>query len=210
MGSSAQALLLAIVFTFGWINTTVAAIREKPKLSTPKGVKHENNIRNIDFENFTYPPRCSNKPVKVVNGTLNNTRLVNGWWETIDDSLPSYFSVEKTVYGDINGDGREEAIVEVLCNTGGTGQFTSAFVFAMKRGKPVVVAELEEGDRGFGGIVDLEIINNVLVVTRNEGHTSNCCGDFIVTTRFRLSKTNKLVIVGKPKREKFEDYWDDP
>jgi hypothetical protein len=189
---TAAGIVLAAVLTLG---------------CTRKDSEIKTGIRAVDFANFTYFPSCNGNqsgPVKVKDRTIQNNKIVDGVNEPIDENLPNYFDLGEPVYGDLDGDGKEEAVIQSECNMGGTANFDEGYIFAMKDGTPVLVARVEGGDRGMGGIANLKIVENRLVLTRNESSV-NCCAEFTVTTSYRL-KGNKLVVVGTPERRKVDNH----
>jgi len=103
-------------------------------------------IRKVDFRNFSYAT-CFDDEKKT-------TRITKGKYqrEIKDDDIKYsvYFAVRDVVYGDLDGDGQEEAVVDTLCNGGGTGQFTDGLVYKMQNGKPVQIGSLGVGDRADG------------------------------------------------------------
>jgi hypothetical protein len=143
-------------------------------------------IRKVDFRNFTYSG-FEDAPTKIVNGTYTR--------ESQDD--PLYVEVRDVDHGDLDGDGVEEAVVSVLSNTGGTGQFTDGRVFKMVSGKPVEVTTLGIGDRADGGIDDIVIVSGVLRVERYvNGGGGACCPTLLERKTFKL-KGSKLVETAK-------------
>lgn len=153
-------------------------------------ITRQREIRLVDFGNFTYDAYCG-------GGDETTTVTVkNGKYEGGDDGFPSYFEAGADSYGDLDGDGREEAAVTSLCNTGGTGQFSEGYIYTMKNGKPVLLAHFEGGDRGFGGLQSARIKSRFLFVERSDGK-ANCCADETLTTKYRWNG-KKLVQVGKP------------
>lgn len=118
----------------------------------------------------------------------------------VKNSRTNRCNVKPALYGDLNGDGKEEAVIETLCNTGGSGQFSQAYIYTMKGGKPSLIAEVKGGDRGMGGIDNLKVVSNRLVVTKNESSVA-CCPEFKVTTTYKL-EGKKLVAVSEPVRKK--------
>lgn len=152
-------------------------------------------IRLVDFENFTYHAYCEGPPSDGDETTAVTVK--NGKYETnSDDDFPRYFEIAVDAYGDLDGDGKEEAAVSSLCNTGGTGQFTEGYIYTMKNGKPVLLTRFEGGDRGFGGLQTVNIKNGFLFVERNDGE-ANCCADKTLTTKYRWDG-KKMVEVGRP------------
>ena len=158
-------------------------------------VKAQNDIRKVDFKNFTYvlgDLSGENKmKVTVKNGEFFRDRE--------DDKL--YFSVQSVEYGDINGDGKDEAIVTTVYNSGGTGNFSDGFVFTLKNGKPIVLTGFEGGDRADGGLVSAKVSNGILVVERNSpGEFGGaCCPEFVETSRYKWNG-KQLAQIGKTDR----------
>lgn len=170
-------------------------------------ISAQTDIRKIDFQNFTYQPFCAGDEtndvyatIKVTGGTIKNVKLVGDEYQQIDENLPNYFDVEKPIYGDIDGDGKDEAIITSVCNTGGTGQFDEGYIYTLKKGKPVLLTRFQGGDRGFGGIVSVKFEKGSLVVERNDSvGGANCCAEFTLTDHYKWNG-GKLVAVGKSVR----------
>lgn len=156
----------------------------------------QNDIHKVDFKNFTYEIGVEGED--KIKATVKNGEYMR---QTKDRDDDLYFEVSGVEYGDLTGDGRDEAVVRILYNTGGSGNFTSGLVYTLKNGKPVVLAELEVGDRGFGGIVSAKVVGNLLVVERNDAGENGaaCCPEFIVTTRYKLNGS-ELAEVGESTR----------
>jgi hypothetical protein len=153
----------------------------------------QSDIRKVDFKNFTYDVQIFEVKEKL---TLKNGEFDRN---TEDDKL--FFTASVDSYGDIDGDGNEEAVVLTIMNTGGTGNFSSGIIFTMKGGKPVVLTEFAGGDRAYGGLVGARILDKKLIVEQYDvGEAGGaCCPEFIVTTT--LSWNGKeLVAVGKQER----------
>ena len=148
---------------------------------------------NQELKNFTYNVDVFEKKEKltVKNGEFDRN--------TPEDKL--YFVITEVVYGDLNRDGKEEAVVTTSMNTGGTGNFSSGIIFSMKGKKPVILTRFEGGDRAYGGIRSVNINKGLFVLQQNDvGEAGGaCCPEFSVTTMFEL-KGGKLVQVGKQER----------
>lgn len=153
----------------------------------------QSEIRKVDFKNFTYDVQIFETKEKL---TLKNGAFDRN---TEDDKL--YFSVAVDGYGDLDGDGKEEAVVLTMMNTGGTGNFSSGIIFTMKDSKAVVLTEFDGGDRAYGGLVGAKILDQKLIVQQYDvGETGGaCCPEFIVTTTFKWNG-KELFQVGKPER----------
>jgi hypothetical protein len=130
-------------------------------------------VRDIDWLNHTYD-----------SGDMGNVTVVNGEYEfALDENgntvAPDYeptdpdayvergsFAVSPPIFGDVDGDGAEEAVLVSYFNGGGTGHFTGIDVYAMRDGKEVVLGGIPGGDRGDGGINDVQIEGKVILVDR--------------------------------------------
>ncbi len=146
----------------------------------------QSDIRDVDFQNFTYSAHClSETPqnVKVRNGEFSEEKQEDGYVDRF------YFRVFDAAYGDLNGDRRDEAIVLTICNTGGTGNFSEGFIFTMKAGKPSLGARIPGGDRAYGGLRTTRVENGLLVVESNDAGPDGgaCCPQIIVTTKYKLA-----------------------
>jgi len=158
----------------------------------------QTGIRQVDFQNFTYEPFCigeETSDVTVKGGEFSEEKEVEGYTERF------YFSVTVQGYGDIDGDGREEAVINSICNTGGTGNFSEGFVYTMKNGKPALLARIEGGDRAHGGIREIKVEKNLVIVQRNDvGELGGaCCPEYVVTSRYKRNGKEHIA-VGKDER----------
>lgn len=155
----------------------------------------QSDIRKVDFKNFTYLVQCISEQaskVTVKDGEYSQEKQEDGYVDRF------YFRVFDFAYGDLTGDGRDEAIVLGVCNTGGTGNFSEGFVFTMKGPKPYLVARIPGGDRADGGLRNTRVEDGLLVVASNDAGPDGgaCCPQVIVTTKFKVAG-GKIVKVGK-------------
>ena len=169
----------------------------QPEAAAGKATVNQ-DIRRVDFKNFTYEPECAyddNKKITVKDGEYSYEKPANGYTDRFD------FKVFEVSYGDLNGDNSEEAVVLTTCNTGGTGNFTQGFIFTLKDGKSALFAKIPGGDRAEGGLRTAKVDNGQLVIDSNDpGETGGaCCPQFILTTRYDVS-SGKLKQVGKVDR----------
>jgi len=156
------------------------------------------DIRSVDFKNFTYGAHCaSDKPerITVKNGEYSHEKQEDGYVDRM------HFSVFSVQYGDVTADGRDEAIILTVCNTGGTGNFSEGFVYTMKAGRPTLLARIPGGDRAYGGLRDAGVQDGFVVVESNDvGQQGGaCCPEFIITTRYRVH-AGKLSQTGKTEK----------
>lgn len=76
------------------------------------------------------------------------------------------FEVSKPIFGDLDGDDADEAVLVIHFNGGGTGRFTGIDVYGMRDGKEAVIGTIPGGDRGDGGISDVALEGKVVAVQR--------------------------------------------
>ena len=145
-------------------------------------------IRRVDFRDFTYADSCIGK-VQVVEG--------KGLLDFGPPGSRGSFRVKEVVYGDLTGDGQEEAVVLTLCNGGGSQILSGGSIYTLREGRPVLLGYVEGGDRADGGISQVQIAGGRLVVTRYGTDDGLCCPTFTVTTAYRLD-AGRLVEVGAP------------
>lgn len=145
----------------------------KKAATSPSGGKvAAGSIRAIDWNNRTYD-----------NGDAGSITVKDGEAELeIDPEMPDIrgsFSVWPAVYGDVDGDGSEDAIVITAFNGGGSGTFTSGEFFVMRAGatEPVRLGAVPGGDRGDGGLAGIRIEGGKVLVDRYLSTDSDgaCC-----------------------------------
>jgi hypothetical protein len=159
----------------------------------------QSNIRSVDFKNFTYAAHCAGaKPssMKVTDGEFLEEKQMEGYTDRMS------FTVMDVAYGDLNADRSDEAVILTVCNTGGTGNFSEGFVYAMKRGKPSLVARIPGGDRAYGGLRKAWVENGLLVLDINDAGTEGaaCCPQYILTAKYRLGPRGGILKAGKESR----------
>lgn len=157
-------------------------------------VAAQTGIRSVDFKNFTYQPYCvgdAPETVAVKDGEFSRETPQDGWVDRF------FFKVLEIAYGDLDSDGREEAAILTVCNTGGTGNFTEAFIYRLQGSKPALASRLAGGDRAYGGFRSLKIDKGLLIVEEySPGENGGaCCPEFILTKRYKLIRS-RLVQTG--------------
>lgn len=130
-------------------------------------------VRDVDWMNRTYDSGDLG-PVTLANGAYafafdENGNEVAADYEPADPDAyveRGELSVSAPTYGDLDGDGREEAILVTHFYGGGTGRFTGIDVWTMKDGKETLLGSIPGGDRGDGGIANVAVDGKVVVVDR--------------------------------------------
>jgi hypothetical protein len=124
------------------------------------------SIRDIDFHNFTYPTlptgKCSMRTVRLTNGKYESSE------RRVPRKIPSIdcwsVTMAPVVYGDATGDGREEAMIVLYAELGGTESSSDIFVYSLKNARPVLLWKFETGDRAQGGLVKIYAEGGQLVL----------------------------------------------
>jgi len=130
-------------------------------------------VRSIDWRNRTYDSSDIG-PITVKDGVYEYALDGEGnvvapdYMPTNPDEYVAHgsFKVTEPVFGDLDGDGTEEAVLVTCLNGGGTGRFSHIGVYAIRDGKETVIGGIPGGDRGDGGIDDVKLQGKVLIVSR--------------------------------------------
>ena len=153
-------------------------------------------IQRIDFANFRYPSY-------VVEGEVHGFKLRDGELlpkrkDEVGRPLDMWLRLSGVTYGDVTGDGVEEAIVDVTWITGGTGDPDLVYIYALRKGKLKLLWAFATGDRADGGYKNVFAENGQLFVElfgkdkiigtnlyKEDGtHTGACCPTFVTRTRY--------------------------
>lgn len=168
------------------------------------------SVRQIDFKNRTYPLRES-------GFTKGNKRLHvnNGHYDEHDNPEATlaflYFEIKDVVYGDLTGDGREEAaVVTNYGSNSGNFYLTDTYIFGCSAGKVKLIGILKESriENDSGLLMHesvkrpVRIRNGILYVTHRTGG-SHPSPDFVTTFRYKIVH-GKLVSRGRPINRKVD------
>ena len=158
----------------------------------------QSNIRQVDFNNFTYKPYCAGedtRDITVRNSEFLEEKDADGYTERL------YFKAFSVSYGDLNGDAKDEAFVLTLCSMGSESYISEGFVYTIKDGKPVLVTRIQGGDRAQGGLRSAKVEKGMFVVERYavDETGSACCPEFVITTTYKWTG-REFVEVGIPAR----------
>jgi hypothetical protein len=168
--------------------------------AAPAAAQAAGDIHAVDFRNFVYHPSCAD--FEASSEPKVPIRVTGGRFEAAagSDLEGLFFEVDREIlYGDLTGDGRDEAVVRSLCSTGGTGRFDEGFVYGLKDGKPALLGRLQGGDRAAGGVRCVRVEDGALLVERVGNASGAARGvDFIDTETWklqggRLAETGKAV-----------------
>jgi hypothetical protein len=133
------------------------------------------------LRNAIYPlEAAANRQVKLVDGKYSEDIVAGSASKLTVDMT------DRSAFGDLNGDGSEDAAVELAWNSGGSGTFHELAAVINQAGIPKVVALKVLGDRIVVknmAIVDGVIVVDMLVQGPGDGM---CCPKTPVTLRYKL------------------------
>lgn len=123
------------------------------------------SIRAVDFRNFSYQeteglhiPRSRKRSFKLKDGLSPETRDKQGSVDEMGVQL------NRVSYGDVTGDGQEEAIVTMSIVTGGSALPNIVYIYTLKGNKPRLLWAFDTGDRVDGGLRRVKAENGYLLV----------------------------------------------
>ena len=161
-----------------------------------QGYSPRTRIRRVDFANFTYPSRSVGykDDFKVINGE----RPPNEKTET-GRPLDIWLHLNDISYGDVTGDGVEEAIVDLGWITGGSAIPDLIYVFGLDGNDLKLLWAFETGDRADGGYRDVfaedgqlvvELLGKNKIIGKNlygdDGtHNGLCCPTVFTRSRYK-------------------------
>lgn len=157
-------------------------------------------IRKIDFENFSYSfsdePQ-GRKRIKLRDGEQPPTQFSQ-------HGIPRDmgYRLRDVSYGDVTGDGGEEAIVTIGHLHSGTAINADVYVYSMKNKDAVLLWSFETGDRAEGGlqrvysedgelVIELKGRNKIIGTNlyADDGHVGGlCCPDAFTRTRYHWQR----------------------
>ena len=148
-----------------------------PQKRAPSAIARKSGIRSVDFQNFDYSSNCLEE-----NGPLQIIHITQGRANNDDGD----FLADKPVFGDLKGDGQEEAVVVLSCHPADMSPnvvSSKIFIFEMSASGPNVLAKLPASNWGDRRVESTKVANKNLEVSYTDGEC-NACKDWIVTVRF--------------------------
>jgi hypothetical protein len=114
------------------------------------------SIRDTDFRNFSYA--FGRTTFTLRDSAQQEVRNENDIVEEMG------YSLDDVIYGDVTGDGREDAVVVVEGLTGGSAVPHWVFVYTAGASPPRQLWAFETGDRSAGGLKGVSVQDGRLVV----------------------------------------------
>jgi hypothetical protein len=163
--------------------TTIAAPTTTTEPEFSGLVSAEEAFGGYDFRNSTWKliDLGLGEPgdeIEVVDGEFSRGEAFS------EDALTVL--IDEPLYGFFGPNDQPAAAVPTLFNTGGTGQFTDVIVFLMGADGPAAIASAGAGDRADGGIYDVSIVDDELVIGRFGMAQGACCPTAVETTSFEV------------------------
>jgi hypothetical protein len=176
------------VFVFGSHAGSPAAAIDPPATPLLQAQNAKGgNIHTVDFLNFDYPSDCSKefdgfpRVIHVSDGSWRKEN-VGGFGVGQTRKKPSHWMI---AYGDLKGDGQDQAAVVTGCQGMVNYEDDEVSVFQMSPAGPTLLAKLSPKDWGPGtNIYDVQAANRQLMVRYLDGG-SHACPDTLVTAKFQ-------------------------
>jgi hypothetical protein len=153
-------------------------------------------IRQIDFRNFTYTwddpvpldttwrwlDSSPESEIKVVDGTYRFDDE-----DDLGEGPVPFLSVVSVTYGDLTGDGTEQAAVELNYSTGGTNNWDYLYVYKLRKGRPLLLGRLQSGNRGYGGLIKVTVARGMLFTdfADKDQLRGECCSAGYIRVRYQ-------------------------
>lgn len=174
--------------------------------SPPRGT-----IRSVDFRNFSFdwPADSDAGPTSWIwLGTSSpaQVRLRNGGHSFAGSGVPAsggpYIELRSVAYGDLTGDGEDEAAVDLLYGTGGSANWHYLYVYTLADSTPKLLGVLRSGSRADGGLAHVAIAKASLVVEFQDGdrREGDCCSRGIIRVEYRY-QNGRFREVGEPQKD---------
>jgi hypothetical protein len=153
--------------------------------------RRASSIRSVDFANFTFPRTTGLK----VSGGRKTFTLKDGRFPESTNEVG--MSLADVTYGDVTGDGVEEAMVNLGIHTGGSAMPNCLYIYTLDGKRPRLLWAFETGDRADGGLRRIYAEDGQLVIelygrgTRIGGRlygtedVSACCARSVTRTPYR-------------------------
>jgi len=137
-------LIILVIATVATLITLapMAANAQPPSESATPAVANSSRLTVEQLQNATYSG-IYDKPVTLVNGKYEGEPFAEG-----ASSRPTVEYINHSeLYGDLNGDGLEDAVVFLVENSGGTGEFVYVAAQLNQKGQPVDAGTASVEDR---------------------------------------------------------------
>ncbi|HEU0174670.1 MAG TPA: hypothetical protein VFV58_10440 [Blastocatellia bacterium] len=150
-----QVITYSLILLFILFHPLIGISSQQNPSGTDSPPSTGKEIRNFNFLNRTYFAECADRKVKVRNGSYQP-----------GPNSSFFFTFEVSVsFGDLTGDGVEEALVVTQC-AGAAQNFSTAKVYAVQDHRLVKLAQLRHGAKNDGDILEGKISKGRVIVKR--------------------------------------------
>lgn len=174
----------------GHSNHQLPAVTNDPspisqQVASERQVLSNQAIRSINFADFTFPwlndLGDSRKTFTLRSGELKPTHSKPDMVEEMGVTLQSI------AYGDVTGDGGEEAMVVLSMSTGGSAIPHATYIYGLEKDKPKLLWAFSTGDRAQGGLRQVYAEKGGLVIERYSPINSkgDCCPTLFIRARYK-------------------------
>lgn len=132
------------------------------------------DFRSMDYGAFEELAMEPDQTYKVIKGKVERDRGFG------------YFSVNEVQYGDLDNDGRTDAVVHTFDNHGGTGTFSMLTWFYIEPDGTLTGRNIDGGDRSDNGVAAFKFKGSEVTVQANFGDAA-CCANGVVIKQFTAS-----------------------
>jgi hypothetical protein len=181
-----------------------------------QSIAAQRSIRQVNFKNFSYPLKdyllghgeLKWLSTQVAGGPRLRTIQLKGGENLQKEPIGkigdggyyevSGFTLQQVKYADLTGDGKEDAIVVLLYQSGGTQTTNYIYIYSLENGKPRLLAYCHTGSRAYLGLYKVygehgNLVVELLDPRKREG---DCCSSGFVRTRCRWDG-GRFVAVGR-------------
>lgn len=163
------------------------------------------NIRQVDFKNFTYPlsghllghsslewldtpanPTIKRKTIQLVNGS-QLAKISSVVVDGKEYGQYEGFTFESVSYADLTGDHNEEAIIVLMYHSGGTQTTNYVYVYTLEEHGPKLLAYCHTGNRSDSGLYGVSARNGLLVFELFDPAKASgeCCSSGALISRYK-------------------------
>ncbi len=161
------------------------------------------DIRAVDFGEVAPPGSACAEGLRFTPPAA--IPVAQGRSPVLDIGRVTRLEVDPDVaYGDLDGDGNDEAVVHVVCTYGANGAEDTVHVWTQRRGRTVHVASLTEPPRSIAGplppaVEDVAVHGQRVEVTwtRYAAGDPNCCPSRLTSVTYELDG-DALDRIGRP------------
>jgi hypothetical protein len=202
-GLGVMAALVALAGNAQPVEPVDAAVRQE----TPSEI-----VRAVDFSTVAQPGDSCTDALSEADAAPRRIPVERGASRLLDEASLVRLEVDDEVlYGDLDGDGDDEAVVQAVCNYGANGAEHTVQVWTVDVRVPVLVAALsgapDEVAAGSGfppSVHDVEIDGSELVVTFTHyaDGDPHCCPSQQTAVTYELD--DGLEPIGRPVTSAFQ------